>query len=189
MRGPLTERSYDQPIPAIRFAGVPAAELERRLSRAWTSVLPDVDGKFQLPDERMEEYYRIDEQRGRIFTLGAVAAVLIAALGLYGLAAFSAARRLHEIGIRKTLGATSGQVIGLLLRDFLRPVLIACAIACPIGWVIMRGWLSGFDQRIALGPTAFVIAVGGALAIAMLTVLGQTLKLSRAEPARALRAD
>jgi len=185
----LKDHAPGQSIPAIRFSGVPEQEMERRLDRAWSGVLPDVYTHFQAPNERMEDYYRADEQRGRIFTLGAVTAVVIAALGLYGLAAFAAARRLHEIGIRKTLGATSGQVIALLLRDFLRPVAIACVIACPIGWAIMRDWLSGFDQRIALGPMAFVIAVAGALAIATLTVLGQTLRLSRAEPARALRTQ
>jgi putative ABC transport system permease protein len=186
---PLKGRPYEGPIPAVRFTGVPEQEMERRLDRAWTSVLPDVSAHFQAANERMEDYFRADEQRGRIFALGAVAAVVIAALGLYGLAAFAAARRLHEIGIRKTLGATSGQVIALLLRDFLRPVIIACVIACPIGWAIMRDWLSGFDERITLGPVSFLIAVAGALAIATLTVLGQTLRLSRAEPARALRAE
>ncbi|MFW7269071.1 ABC transporter permease [Gluconacetobacter sp. Hr-1-5] len=185
----LKENRYNSPIPAVRFAGVPAMEMEKRLRRAWADVLPDVAGQFQTPEQRLDVYYRGDEQRGRIFTLGAVAAMVIAALGLYGLASFAAARRIHEIGIRKTLGATGGQVMGLLLCDFLRPVAFACVLACPAGWLIMRGWLSAFDERIALGPAAFVIAVGGALAIATLTVIGQALRLSRVEPARALRAE
>ncbi|MBS1095825.1 ABC transporter permease [Gluconobacter wancherniae] len=180
---------FEQPIPAIRFSDVPVPEMERRLALAWSSVLPDVEGHFQTADARLEKFYRGDEQRGRIFTLGAVAAVMIAALGLYGLSAFAAARRVHEIGIRKTLGATSFQVMMLLLRDFLRPVIIASLVACPIAWAIMRDWLSEFDERISLGPISFIIAVIGALTIAGLTVLGQTIRLARAEPARALRAE
>ncbi|WP_151199787.1 ABC transporter permease [Kozakia baliensis] len=186
---PHLKTSFPRPIPAIRFTGVPVLEMERRLDLAWSSVLPDVEGHFQTADARLEKFYRGDEQRGRIFTLGAVAAVAIAALGLYGLSAFAAARRVHEMGIRKTLGATSLQVTMLLLRDFLRPVIIASLIACPIAWAIMRDWLSEFDERISLGPTSFIIAVGGALTIAGLTVLGQTIRLARAEPARALRAE
>ena len=180
---------FQQPIPAVRFSGVPVLEMERRLGLAWSSVLPDVEGHFQTADARLEKFYRGDEQRGRIFTLGALAAVMIAALGLYGLSAFAAARRVHEMGIRKTLGATSLQVIMLLLRGFLRPVIIASLIACPIGWAITRNWLSEFDERILLGPMPFIIAVGGALAIAGLTVIGQTIRLARAEPARALRSE
>ncbi|MFT8480909.1 ABC transporter permease [Gluconobacter cerinus] len=186
---PHFKTQFEQPIPAIRFSGVPVPEMERRLGLAWASVLPDVGGHFQTADARLEKFYRGDEQRGRIFTLGAVAAVAIAALGLYGLSAFAAARRVHEMGIRKTLGATSLQVMMLLLRDFLRPVIIASLIACPIAWAIMRDWLSEFDERISLGPMSFMIAVGGALTIAGLTVLGQTIRLARAEPARALRAE
>jgi len=186
---PYLTTPFPHPIPAVRFSGVPVPEMERRLGLAWSSVLPDVEGHFQTADARLEKFYRGDEQRERIFTLGAVAAVTIAALGLYGLSAFAAARRVHEIGIRKTLGATSLQVMMLLLRDFLRPVIIASLIACPIAWAIMRDWLSEFDERISLGPTSFIIAVGGALMIAGLTVLGQTIHLARAEPARALRAE
>ncbi|GBR50755.1 putative ABC transporter permease [Neokomagataea thailandica NBRC 106555] len=186
---PYLATPFSQPIPAVRFSGVPTPEMERRLELAWSSVLPDVAGHFQTADARLEKFYRGDEQRERIFTLGAVAAVAIAALGLYGLSAFAAARRVHEVGIRKTLGATSLQVMVLLLRDFLRPVMIASLIACPIAWIIMRDWLSAFDERISLGPMSFIIAVGGALIIAGLTVLGQTIHLARAEPARALRAE
>ncbi|MBB2199407.1 ABC transporter permease [Gluconacetobacter dulcium] len=185
----LARRPLTEPIPAVRFHGVAAADMVRRLNRAWTAVLPDVPGEFSAVDARMATYYSGDERRGRIFTLGAVAALLIACMGLYGLAAFAAARRVHEIGIRKALGASGRQIVTLLLGDFLRPVAVACLLACPVAWVLMRQWLAGFDERIALTPAHFVIAVAGAFAIAIFTVLGQTFHLARAEPARALRAE
>ncbi|GAA4484932.1 ABC transporter permease [Gluconacetobacter asukensis] len=185
----LSKRPFVDPIPAVRFQGVVESDMARRLNRAWAGVLPDVASDFSAVDARMAAYYSGDERRGRIFTLGAVAALLIACMGLYGLAAFAAARRVHEIGIRKTLGATGRQIVTLLLGDFLRPVVVACLLACPIAWVVMRRWLAGFDERIALTPAHFLIAVAGAVAIAILTVLGQTFHLARAEPARALRAE
>lgn len=185
----LKVSGFSDPVPAIRFVGVPHTVMAERLDRAWRTIRPDVASHFAPADELMEDYYTGDERRGRFFTVGAVAALLIACLGLYGLASFSAARRLHEIGIRKTLGATATQVILLLMRDFLKPVLLACLIASPVAWLLMRRWLTGFDERIALSPAHFLIAILGAFAIAALTVLGQTLRLARAEPARALRAE
>ncbi|MFS3134964.1 ABC transporter permease [Gluconacetobacter sacchari] len=185
----LAKRPLMEPIPAVRFEGVVPSEMARRLNRAWAGVLPDAAGEFSAVDVKMAAYYTGDERRGRIFTLGAVAALLIACMGLYGLAAFAAARRMHEVGIRKTLGATGRQVVVLLLADFLRPVALACVLACPVAWMLMRRWLAGFDERIALTPAHFLIAVAGAFAIAILTVLGQTFHLARAEPARALRAE
>jgi len=185
----LAHTPFDDPIPAIRFDGVSTPDMISRLNRAWASVLPDTPAKFQSVDDRTQEFYQGDERRGRIFTLGAITALLIACMGLFSLASFAAVRRNHEIGIRKTLGASAQQVILLLLGDFLRPVLLACMIASPIAWVTMRSWLSGFDQRIALSPHHFLIAIAGALFISVLTVLGQTLRLARAEPARALRVE
>ncbi|MCQ9157106.1 ABC transporter permease [Acidomonas methanolica] len=185
----LKTSSFSDPVPAVRFDGVARSVMAERLDRAWRTILPDLASHFAPADELMEDYYTGDERRGRLFTAGAVAALLIACLGLYGLAAFAAARRVHEIGIRKTLGATATQVVVLLMRDFLRPVLLACLIACPVAWLLMRRWLSSFDERIALGPTLFLIAILGALLIAAGTVLSQTLRLARAEPARALRAE
>ncbi|MDN7355704.1 ABC transporter permease [Acetobacter senegalensis] len=185
----LTHRGFDNPVPAVRFKGVPRSVMAERLNRAWRTLRPDIASNFVPADELMEPYYAGDERRGHLFTMGAVAALFIACLGLYGLAAFAAARRFHEIGIRKTLGATAPQIIRLLVHDFLRPVLLACLIACPVAWVLMRRWLSEFDERIALNPAYFLIGISGAVIIAVLTVLGQTLRLAQVEPARALRAE
>ncbi|NVN11163.1 ABC transporter permease [Nguyenibacter vanlangensis] len=187
--GTLSKTPFDNPIPAVRFQGVTESEMARRLNRAWAGILPDIASDFQSADARTDAFYKGDERRGHVFTLGAAAAMLIACLGLYSLAAFAAVRRTHEIGIRKTMGATGRQIVVLLLRDLLRPVMLSCLVACPVAWIAMRSWLSGFDQRIALDPVYFLLAVAGALLVAVLTVLGQTLRVARAEPARALRAD
>jgi putative ABC transport system permease protein len=118
-----------------------------------------------------------------------VLAIAIACIGLYGLASFSTARRIKEIGVRKVMGASTRGVLMLLVGQFVRPVLIANFIAWPIAYVGMRSWLSGFDQRITISPLYFLAAGGGALIIALLTVLGQAWSVARAEPARALRYE
>ncbi|MGI4744769.1 MAG: ABC transporter permease [Janthinobacterium lividum] len=179
----------DSAQAAIRFAGVPRAEMMRRLQAAWRGVVPDTPFVAKTADERLADFYQPDQQRARLFSAGAVLAIAIACVGLYGLASFNTARRVREIGIRKVLGASTRDVLLLLVGQFIRPVLIANVIAWPIAWVAMQGWLAGFDQRIALSPGYFVAATVAALAISILTVLGQAWRVARAEPGRALRYE
>mgnify|MGYP004713181047 CR=1 FL=1 len=94
-----------------------------------------------------------------------------------------------EVGSRKRLGATPGRVLTLLMGQLLRPVVGAGLIGCALAWMMMRNWLSGFDARIALSPIYFASVFAAALLVAALTVLFQTLRVARAEPARALRAE
>ena len=110
-------------------------------------------------------------------------------VGLWGLASFNTARRVKEIGIRKSLGASATDIVKLLVGQFMRPVLIANLIAWPLAYFAMRTWLAGFDDRIALSPLFFIGASLVAIAIAVLTVLGQSLRASRTAPAWALRHD
>ncbi len=159
-----------------------------RLEKAWHRIAPAVPPVALTVDQKLyESYYRQDVQRSRLFTAGAVLAVLIGCIGLYGLAAFDTARRVKEIGIRKALGASTADVMRLLLGQFLRPVILANAVAWPIAWVAMSSWLAGFDDRIGLSPTYFFAASVIALAIAGATVVSQAWSVARAEPARALR--
>jgi putative ABC transport system permease protein len=114
---------------------------------------------------------------------------MIACLGLFGLAAFTAERRTKEIGIRKVFGARSRDIIRLLAWQFSKPVIVANLIAWPIAWWVMRDWLNGFDSRITLGPGPFLVAGLVALVIALGTIAGHALKVSRANPIHALRYE
>jgi putative ABC transport system permease protein len=182
-------KSFVRGEGAIRFAGVPRAQMLARLQATWRSLAPDEPFVAKTADQRLAAYYEPDAQRARLFTAGAVLAIAIACIGLYGLASFSTARRIKEIGVRKVMGASTRGVLMLLVGQFVRPVLIANFIAWPIAYVGMRSWLSGFDQRITISPLYFLAAGGGALIIALLTVLGQAWSVARAEPARALRYE
>jgi len=174
---------------AIRSQGVARAEMMQRLQTAWRTLLPDVPFVADTADGRLSGFYKPDEQRARLFSAGAILAVGIACLGLYGLASFSTTRRIKEIGIRKTLGASTRDVLALLIFQFVRPVLIANLIAWPLAWGAMRGFLAGFDQRIPLSPLYFIAVGLGALGLAIVTVLSQAVSVARAEPARALRYE
>lgn len=134
-------------------------------------------------------YLESDIQRSRLFAFGTVLAVIVGALGLYGLAAFNTARRVREIGIRKSLGASSAAIVRLLIGQFLRPVLIANLVAWPLAWFAMHEWLSGFSERIVLSPAYFLIPSVLAITIAVVTVLAHSLRASRIAPAEALRHD
>jgi len=121
--------------------------------------------------------------------IGAVLAVAIGCIGLYGLAAFDTARRIKEIGIRKTLGASTGDVLTLLIAQFLVPVFVAGVIAVPVSYLAMTRWLAGFDDRVALSPWLFVGTIVFAGSIATATIFGQAWRVARSEPARALRYE
>ena len=175
---------------AVRHGGGATTAMTDRLEATWRRVAPGVPFKATTAENNLEEqYYKEDEQRSRLFTLGAVLAVAIGCIGLYGLAAFDTARRVKEIGIRKTLGASTADILKLLLGQFLRPVIVANLIAWPIAFFAMRSWLTGFDDRIALSPVFFATATLVALLIAVATIFGQAWRVSRAEPARALRHE
>ncbi|THD80730.1 MAG: ABC transporter permease [Phenylobacterium sp.] len=182
----------DQPSPwnaAIRVRDGDQAAVIQRLAQVWRGVIPGVPFRAETVQAALQPYYDPDARRGQLFAAGAVLSGLIACLGLYGLAAFNTARRFKEIGIRKTLGASTRDVMRLLIGEFLRPVLWANLIAWPVAWLAMRAWLAGFDQRIALNPAYFLAPAIAAVLVAILTVADQAWRVARAEPAVALRYE
>ena len=185
----LRSHGFHDATAAVRYAGDDPRPIMDRLQAAWRRIAPGVPFRARTGEQGLDTYYKADDQRGRLFTIGAVLAVGIGCVGLYGLASFTTARRIREIGIRKTLGASTADILRLLVGQFLRPVLLANLVAWPLAYVAMRSWLSGFDQRIALSPVYFVGATALTLAVALATVIGQALLVARAEPARALRHE
>jgi len=178
----------DSAVASIRFSGDPRIMLAT-VSGVWQRLVPQVPFDGATADKRLDEFYEADDRATRMFGIGAGLAVLIGCVGLWGLASFNTSRRVREIGIRKTLGASAADIVKLLVGQFLRPVFIANLVAWPLAYVAMRAWLAGFDDRIALSPLFFIGASLLAIVMAVLTVLGQSLRASRAAPAWALRHD
>jgi putative ABC transport system permease protein len=116
-------------------------------------------------------------------------AILIACLGLFGLAAYAAEQRTREVGIRKVLGASVRGIIGLLSRDFLVLVLVSALIALPLAWWAMQHWLQDFAYRINIGWEIALLALVVAAGIAMLTVCLQALRAALANPVKSLRTE
>lgn len=172
----------------VRFAGDPA-EVRKQVEAVWTRNIPQVPFDGQFVDDIVREQYEREEARGQLFAAFALLAVIIACMGLFGLAAFTAERRTKEIGIRKVFGARSRDIVRLLAWQFSKPVIIANLIAWPVAWWVMRDWLNGFDSRIDLGPAPFLLAGLLALAIALGTIAGHALKVSRSNPIHALRYE
>jgi putative ABC transport system permease protein len=172
----------------VRFNGDPSA-VRSQIEAVWKRNVPQVPFKADFADDIVREQYVREEARGQLFAAFAILAVVIGCLGLFGLAAFTAERRTKEIGIRKVLGARTRDIVRLLVWQFSRPVLVANLIAWPLAWWLMRDWLNGFDDRIALTPTPFVVAGLLALVIAVATIGGHAMRVARTSPVRALRYE
>lgn len=155
----------------------------------WARLVPDLPVRVAFLDDTYQKLYEQDEKRGQMFALFTGFAILIACLGLFGLASFTAERRTKEIGVRKVFGARVRDIVGLLLWQFSKPVLIANLIAWPVAWYYLSEWLSGFAYRIDLSPLYFVAAGLGALVIAWATVTLHSVRVARSKPVHALRYE
>ena len=172
----------------IRYNGDPAT-VRAAVERKWKQLAPDVPFDAKFSEEIVGNLYQAEDSRAQIFAAFSLLAVMIGCLGLFGLASFTAERRTKEIGIRKVLGARTRDIVRLLVWQFSRPVIIANLIAWPVAWWVMRDWLNGFDQRIALGPAPFLMAAAIALVIAVGTIMGHAMKVARSNPIHALRYE
>jgi putative ABC transport system permease protein len=155
----------------------------------WETFAPGYAFEYTFLDEVFGELYRSEQRLGRLFGLFAGLAVLIACLGLFGLAAYSAEQRTREIGVRKVLGARPAQLVGLLSKDFARLVVIGVVIASPVAYWAMSRWLEAFAYRVELGPGVFLAAGLLALAIALVTVSSLAYRAATTDPINALRSD
>jgi len=159
------------------------------IDRTWHAFSPNVAIKRLFLGDIFDHYYRADERQGAMLGASVLLAIFIACLGMFGLAAFTAVQRTREIGLRKTFGAGTGDIIRMLLWQFSIPVLIANAIAWPVAWYYLHGWLQGFAYRITLSPLYFLGAGAIALVIAWATVFVHALRVASANPIHALRYE
>jgi putative ABC transport system permease protein len=168
--------------------GDPDATLDA-LRATWTQFYPDWPFDYHFADQAFDAQYRAEERLGQIFGLFAGLAILIACLGLFGLAAFTAQQRTKEIGVRKVLGASVTQIVALLSKEFVALVSLAFVIAAPVAYLAMDRWLSDFAYRTDLSATLFLLAGGIALTIAVLTVSYHAVRAALADPVQSLRYE
>ncbi|HVW95071.1 MAG TPA: ABC transporter permease [Mucilaginibacter sp.] len=173
----------------VRIKTKDVQQLITDIGRQWDSFHSEAAFNYSFLDQQFASLYKTEEKTGHIFTSFAVLAVIIASLGLFGLAAFMIRQRVKEIGIRKVLGASSGSITVLLSKEFLRLIVIASFIAFPITWYAMNKWLQDFAYRITIQWWVFAIAGLIALLAAAITISFQAVKASLANPVKSLRSE
>ena len=159
------------------------------LRETWSRFAPERPFVYSFLDESFARQYEADAQFGKVFGYFALLAVVIACLGLFGLASFTAERRTKEIGVRKVLGASIASIVLLLSKDFTRLVLIALVLAAPLAYLAMTRWLEAFAYRVEISWPIFLMAGLIALLIALLTVSYQAARAALADPVKALRYE
>jgi putative ABC transport system permease protein len=159
------------------------------LKNAYSKVAPVYPFEYSFLDEKFDQLYKEDIRQQKILGVFSAVAIFIACLGLFGLASFSAARRTKEIGVRKVLGSSMQNIVLLISKDLLRPVLIATLIAMPAGYYAMNNWLQNFAYRTPLHWWVFVLAAAITFCIALVTVGFKAVKAAGANPVKSLRTE
>lgn len=174
---------------SVKIAGnnIPAALAH--IERVWKKFLPETPYQYTFLDENFDRLYESEQRQGSLFTVFACIAIFIACLGLFGLSAFAITQRVKEIGIRKVLGANVSTIVTLLLKDFLKLVLIAAVIAFPVAWYAMSSWLEDFAYRSNIPWWIFLVAGILAAVVALATISVQAVKAALANPVKSLRTE
>jgi len=174
---------------SVKVNGSNAPEAIAYIKNIWTKLVPDIPFDYKFLDEHFEEMYRADNQVSKIVAVLAGLAIIIACLGLFGLASYSAERRTKEVGIRKVLGAGVFNLAALLSGSFIKLVSISIIIAWAIAWLVLSKWLQDFAYRVEISWWVFLVAGIVAILIALITVSFQAIKAALMNPVNSLRSE
>jgi predicted permease len=159
------------------------------VEKLWNDTYPDFLYEYSFLDDTIANFYKEEARLSQLYKIFAAIAILISCLGLYGLVSFMAAQRTKEVGIRKVLGASVGNIVYLLSKEFSLLIIIAFALAAPLAYYIMHKWLQNYSYRIELGVSVFLLAVAGSMIIAWITVGHRAIKAALANPVKNLRTE
>ncbi len=160
-----------------------------KIAGVFRDLIPSTPFEYRFADEEYARKFAVEERIGKVGGVFAVLAVLISCLGLFGMALFIAEQRTREIGIRKVLGATVFTLWGLLSREFVGLVMLSIAIAVPVAWYFMHGWLQNYPIHAEISWWIFVVAGATTILITLLTVSYQAIRAAMANPVQALRSE
>lgn len=159
------------------------------IEKTWNKLIPGVPFDYSFIDKDFEANYEKEQRTSSIIVYFTIIAIVIACLGLFGLAAFSAEQRTKEIGVRKVLGASVAGITSLISKEFVRLIIVSIIIALPLAWFFMNKWLQDFAYQVKISWWIFVVAGSLALLIALLTVSFQAIKAALANPVKSLRSE
>jgi putative ABC transport system permease protein len=189
--GPLVlflDRNYtDYYFIKVTGENIPATL--QALQKLWKDRVPARPFEYHFLDDDYNSLYLSEQKTAAVFSTFSTLAILLACMGLFGLAAFTTAQRTKEIGIRKVLGAEVISIMLLIAKDFLKLTLIAVIIACPFAWYFMHKWLQDFAYHIQIQWWVFLIAGGLSVLVAFITVSLQSAKAALANPVESLRSE
>jgi putative ABC transport system permease protein len=185
----ISTKKDDRRLALIRLRAANLQQTISRLGRIYTSIAPDYPFEYSFLDQRLDALYRTEAKQEALLRAFSLIAISIACLGLFGLASYTAVKRTKEIGVRKVLGSSVSNIVVLLSKDLLKPVLTGTLIAIPIGYWAMDNWLQGFAYRVHLQWWLFAMAAGVGLLIALLTVSTQAIKAALANPIDSLKVQ
>ena len=175
--------------PIVRIASDGVGPALAHIDSVWQELVPNSPIRREFVDTRFRQMYELFEMASRLFVALAGFGLLVAAMGLFGIAVFVTSRRRREVGIRKALGATADQVALLLLRDFYRPVIVANVLAWPFAFMASMFYLNTFVLRAELGPAPFLASLGLTILVAFVAVASQVVTAAKTLPARVLRNE
>lgn len=159
------------------------------MEKTYKELYPGVSFSYKFMDESIRHLYETEQKTAALVKLAMGLAIFISCMGLFGLSLFTVERRAAEIGIRKVFGATAVDIAVMLNRQYIRLVLLALVIACPVAWILAHQWLRNFAYRVAVDVWVFVIAGLGAIGLALATVSYQSIRAALANPVRSLRSE
>jgi putative ABC transport system permease protein len=174
---------------SVKTDAVQASKTINAVKAKWTKFFPGNTFEYFFLDDHFNDQYKADQRFGQVFGLFTSLAILVACMGLFGLASFTTLQRTKEIGIRKVLGASVPSILKLLYREFALLLLIAFVIAVPLAWYTVSSWLQGYAFRIDIHWLYFALPFIFMIAIALITVSFQTIKAAIANPVKSLRTE
>lgn len=161
-----------------------------KIKNKWQAFAPNQQFDYSFMDDDFDATYRTEQRIGKIFVAFTSMAIIIACLGLFGLAAYAAEQRTKEIGIRKVLGASTSLIVGMLSRNFIKLVIVSILVASPLAWLFIRQWfLNDFAYKDTIQWWVFASAGGGAILIAFITISFQSVKAALANPVKSLKTE
>ncbi|CAN5821446.1 ABC transporter permease [soil metagenome] len=176
-------------LVSFKINGANTRQIVKEAEARWKTMAPGMPFSYRFMDDAFDNMYRTEQRIGEVAITFSVLAIFIACLGLFGLVTFMAEQRTKEIGVRKVLGASTGNLVTMLSKDFLKLVIIASVIAFPVAWWAMHRWLQDFAYRINISWWIFVVAGLSALLIALATVSFQAIRAAVANPVKSLRTE
>jgi len=159
------------------------------VKKIWQQTFPNYIYEYRFLDAKIESFYKQESQLSQLYKIFAAIAIFLSCLGLYGLASFMAVQRIKEVGIRKVLGATAGNIVYLFSKEFIILIAIAFLIATPLAWYFMHQWLQDYAYRIDISWWIFLVGGIAAIVIALATISFQAIKAAVANPVKSLRTE